>query len=166
MLISAVLAGASICPGPVTKPVDGPVVASFAPSGGYAGHWGIDLGAAAGTPVRAPAPGTITFAGSVAGMRAVSIDHGAGWKTSLSYLGDIDVALGQTVAAGALIGSSGWAHGQQRVHLSLRIDGSYVDPMLLFICTVGSITEALHLLPPTPAYAPASHATRPVWRHF
>ena len=54
-----------------TWPVDGPVLRAFAfdPAHPYAGgqHRGVDIGAAEGTPVHAPADGTVTFAGSVPG---------------------------------------------------------------------------------------------------
>src|SRR5579864_6326189 len=52
-----------------TWPVQGPVLLGFVfdPSHPYAGgqHRGVDIGAAPGTPVAAPASGTVTFAGTV-----------------------------------------------------------------------------------------------------
>ena len=55
-----------LCPG-VVRPVPGDVVQGFSPQGSYAGHWGIDLAAEVGTPVRAVRSGVVTFAGPVAG---------------------------------------------------------------------------------------------------
>ena len=64
-------------------PVDGPISRHFEPpQGPYGpGHRGIDLAVPEGTPVRAAAAGTVSFAGVVAGVLAVTIDHpsGAAW---------------------------------------------------------------------------------------
>lgn len=112
-----------------SPPVPGPVVAGFAPSGLYSGHWGVDLEAAPGTAVLAPAAGTVTFAGTVARVAAVTITTPEGWKVTTSYLSVVYAPAGAKVSAGDLLGSSGLAHGRPAVHLSLRIDGRYVDPM-------------------------------------
>ena len=59
------------CPsaGAWTWPVDGPVLRPFTFDAAhpYAGgqHRGVDIGAATGTPVVAPAAGEVTFAGTV-----------------------------------------------------------------------------------------------------
>jgi murein DD-endopeptidase MepM/ murein hydrolase activator NlpD len=84
----AVFAIAAVC---LSPPVDGPVIAGYAPVGQYAGHWGVDYAAEVGEAVRAPASGTVTFAGSVAGMRTVTIEPVDGFKVSLSYLSGIEV---------------------------------------------------------------------------
>jgi murein DD-endopeptidase MepM/ murein hydrolase activator NlpD len=61
-------------------PVDAPISARFeAPSSDYGpGHRGIDYAAPTGTKVRAAGGGRVTFAGAVAGVDAVTIDHGGG----------------------------------------------------------------------------------------
>lgn len=63
-----------------TWPVDGPVLQTFRLGADpYEGgqHRGIDVGAPAGTPVAAPAGGTVTFAGTVpGGGRAVDDPDG------------------------------------------------------------------------------------------
>ena len=51
-----------ICQG-TAHPVPGDVVREFAPQGAYAGHWGVDLAAEAGTPVRAARDGVTLGAG-------------------------------------------------------------------------------------------------------
>ncbi|HET9259637.1 MAG TPA: hypothetical protein VFP42_05850, partial [Acidimicrobiia bacterium] len=78
-----VLAIAAICLAP---PVPGPVTAGFAPEGSYAGHWGVDFAATVGDEVVAPVSGGVTFAGSVAGMKTVTIEPVPGYKVSVSYL--------------------------------------------------------------------------------
>ncbi len=79
-MLTALVLGA-IC---LVAPVDGPIVGEYAPVGEYAGHWGIDYGVDAGTDVLAPADGEVTFAGSVAGMRSVTIEPVPGFKVSVS----------------------------------------------------------------------------------
>lgn len=146
-LLAGLLSIASLCPA-ARLPVDGPVVAPFAPIGRYAGHWGVDVAAAPGTDVYAPAGGTVTFAGSVAGRLSVSIDHGRGMTTTVSYLSGILVGPGDRVGSGTVVAQSALAHGVEAVHLSLRIDGVYVDPSLLLACHVGDISDALWLTAP------------------
>ncbi len=120
-------------------PVDGPVVASFDPSTGYAGHWGIDIGVENGSPVHAPESGIVTFAGRVAGMRSVTIRTDDGVRVSLSYLSSIDVPTGVRVKAGAVVGTSGLAHGEPALHVSIRIGQTYVDPAPYLRCRSGTI---------------------------
>ncbi|MGF1667385.1 MAG: murein hydrolase activator EnvC family protein [Acidimicrobiia bacterium] len=146
MILLAALLLSSPCPEAVA-PVAGPVIAGYAPIGDYAGHWGVDFAAEPGSEVGAVADGTVTFAGSVAGRLSVSVDHGRGLMTTVSYLSAVSVRKGELVRAGQKLGESGRAHGTGSVHLSLRIDGEYTDPMVLFSCRVGDISEALRLVP-------------------
>ena len=144
----AVLAIAAVCLAP---PVPGQVIAGFAPEGAYAGHWGVDFAATPGDGVKAPVAGRITFAGSVAGMRTVTIEPVPGYKVSVSYLSDITVGTGEMVERGDLVGHAGSPHGRPGVHMSVRIAAKYVDPMGLFGCTQTDITRALRLVtPPQP----------------
>ena len=148
MLLAIVLG--AVC---LVAPVDGEVVAEYAPVGRYAGHWGIDFEVAEGTAVRAPASGEVTFAGSVAGMRTVTIEPVPGFKVSLSYLSSISVRSGSTVRRGDVVGRSGAPHGAAGVHLSTRIDGEYVDPLGQLGCRETDITRALRLVAPPGPYA-------------
>ena len=113
---------------PLTAPVDGPVVRPFAPEGQYGGHWGIDLAVPEGTPVRSIAPGVVTFSGEVAGRPSVTVAHGGGLRSSYSYLSTRSVTVGQAVAAGTVLGTSGIDHGTPALHLSLRLGDRYLDP--------------------------------------
>jgi murein DD-endopeptidase MepM/ murein hydrolase activator NlpD len=135
----------SVCP-QTAPPVPGPEINGYAPSGSYAGHWGVDFEAELGKAVRAVADGVVTFSGSVVDHFSVTIDHGRGWVTSLSYLEVTLVDQGEHVHRGQIVGLSGRAHGLDAVHVSLRIDGTYRDPDLLFTCRQGSISDALHLV--------------------
>jgi murein DD-endopeptidase MepM/ murein hydrolase activator NlpD len=111
-------------------PVAGPVVRGFeAPAGPYGpGHRGVDLSAPAGTPVTTPAAGRVTFAGPVAGSLWVSVLVAPGVVTSVGPLLDAAVATGRRLRAGARVGRLAAGHGGA-VHLSLRVDGGYVDPL-------------------------------------
>lgn len=154
MILAAVL---TFC---LQAPVPGELTAPFAPTGRYAGHWGLDLAAQPGSPVRAPAAGIVTFAGSVAGMQTVTIDHGQRMRSSVSYLESINVRAGDEVAAGALVGRSGPGHGEPQLHLSVRVDGNYVDPAPYLVCGGGEFGR-LYLLPPPPGRSYAR--TRAKW---
>ena len=144
-------------------PVDGPIIAGYAPIGAYGGHWGADHSASVGTPVRAPASGIVTFAGSVAGMISVTIEPVPGFKVSVSYLSSRVVSAGQRVTRGTIVGLSGTPHGVPGVHLSTRIGGRYVDPRSLIGCHATDISRALRLVTP-PAPYPRRRAHRHPWR--
>lgn len=128
---------------PVEPPVT--VVAPFrAPPTPYAaGHRGIDLAAVPGTGVRSPAPGIVSFAGSVAGRPVVSIDHGEGLVTAVEPV-DALVAESTPVDAGQQIGTmaEGGHCGARCVHFGVRLHGEYVSPLLL----LGGLPRAV-LLP-------------------
>ena len=117
-----------------TWPVVGPVVRGFEPpTSAYGpGHRGIDIATAIGTVVRAPAPGVVTFAGMVAGQRYVTIDHGGGLLSTCSFLSGVLVHKGDLVAQGDPIALSGAGHPGDTIpnlHLGVRLNGQYVDPL-------------------------------------
>jgi murein DD-endopeptidase MepM/ murein hydrolase activator NlpD len=115
---------------PLRLPVRGVVVRGFeAPAGPYGpGHRGIDVRAPVGTPVAAPAAGTVTFAGRVAGSAWVSVAVAAGVVVTVGPLLAVAVGAGDRVATLAPVGRLAAGHGDA-VHLSLRVDGAYVDPL-------------------------------------
>lgn len=123
----------------MTAPVSGAVDSGFAPGAGFDGHWGVDFSVPPRTQVRATADGSVSFAGSVAGMRTVTVDHGHGMKTSVSHLLEISVVPGQEVATGEVLGVSGFPHGESGVHFSVRVGGAYVDPETFLDCLQGTI---------------------------
>lgn len=140
---------AAVC---LSPPVNGPIVAGYAPVGVYGGHWGIDYSAGLDEVVRAPATGRVTFAGSVAGMRTVTVEPVAGLKVSVSYLSAISVETGEWVTRGSPLGLAGAPHGRPGVHLSTRIAGRYVDPETQLGCLETDISRALRLVTPTQPY--------------
>jgi murein DD-endopeptidase MepM/ murein hydrolase activator NlpD len=146
--------GASVDAGPAygtyAWPVVGPVLRPFElPEGPFGpGHRGIDIGAPAGTMVRAAAEGVVAFAGPVAGSLFVSIDHSDGVRTTYSWLSSVQVRAGDQVAAGAIIGASGVGHpgvDPTHLHFGARYAGEYLDPMLLL--ARGSLVGLIRLAP-------------------
>lgn len=137
--------GTANCVG-IDWPVSGPVIGPFAPSGRYAGHWGIDIAATPGTAARAAAPGRVTFSGTVVDNLTVTIDHGGGLKTSYSYLDDRAVSAGTWVLAGATVGTTGTPHEIDALHFSVRVDGDYVDPGRWLVCQRYEPVRALRLV--------------------
>ena len=68
-----------------------------------AGHRGVDLAAAQGSTVVAAGPGTVVFAGDLAGRGVISIQHDGGLRTTYEPVA-ATVAAGTTVVAGQQIG--------------------------------------------------------------
>ncbi len=145
----SIFAMATVC---LVAPVQGTVTAGFEPSGQYGGHWGIDYSMDRGAPVHAPAAGVVTFAGSVAGMKTVTIQPMIGVKVSLSFLDEIDVRVGARVGLGQRIGRAGIERGRSGVHMSLRINGRYVDPERHLSCRSPDVSRALRLITPPQPY--------------
>ena len=103
------------------------------------GHRGVDLAAAAGEPVLAPAPGVVTFAGPVAGRDVVVVTHDDGLRTSLEPV-SATAPRGTRVAAGSAVGvvqgsGDGGAVASHCagacVHWGVRRGERYVDPLAL-----------------------------------
>ena len=109
------------------------VVAPYrAPADAYApGHRGIDLGARPGQLVVSPIAGTVAFRGMVAGRPVISVTEGR----RIVSLEPVTSTLepGTAVFAGQALGTVGpGGHCSLRcVHLGLRVDGRYVNPLVL-----------------------------------
>jgi murein DD-endopeptidase MepM/ murein hydrolase activator NlpD len=129
------------------KPVEGPLSAGFAPTGRFSGHWGVDWAVPEDTEIRSAGSGTVTFAGSVAGNQAVTVDHGGGLRTSYSYLAGLSVERGDQVAGSTILGTSGAAHGSAALHFSVRIGDTYLDPLAVVGCRWAAPSAALRLVP-------------------
>jgi murein DD-endopeptidase MepM/ murein hydrolase activator NlpD len=94
-------------------------------------HSGIDIGAAVGTPVKAPAPGTVVFAGRHPEYGiALVIDHGNDTKSLYGHLSKLSVAADQKIRRGdviALTGNTGRSSGPH-LHYEIQVKGQSVNP--------------------------------------
>lgn len=124
---------------PVRRPTEGPanVTSGFGTRldpflRQLALHTGVDLRAESGEPVRAAAAGRVAQAGRNGGYGLmVEVEHGNGLSTRYAHLSAIEVAVGASVAAGAIVGragSSGRSTGPH-LHYEVRADGEPVDPL-------------------------------------
>jgi murein DD-endopeptidase MepM/ murein hydrolase activator NlpD len=95
-------------------------------------HAGMDFRAPGGTPVYAPAGGTIVLAEPITMLgNAIVVDHGWGLLTGYWHLSSIEVQVGQQVAAGDLIGkvgSTGLSTGAH-LHWEMWVGGTPVDSL-------------------------------------
>jgi len=98
-------------------------------------HYGLDIAAAEGTPVTAPAAGIVRLAESDFLLEGgiVIIDHGFGVSSTLFHLSTVEVEPGARVAAGDRIGSIGSTGRATGAHVDWRINwrDRRLDPRLL-----------------------------------
>jgi murein DD-endopeptidase MepM/ murein hydrolase activator NlpD len=133
-LLAPPATGPARAAGDWTWPVVGPVISGFDPPDTPfgSGHRGIDIAAGLGTPVRAPAAGTVTFAGPVGGRLFLTLDHGSGLESRYSFLASLVVRRGDSVTAGQVIARSGTGHAGDLIpnlHLGVLLHDAYVDPL-------------------------------------
>jgi murein DD-endopeptidase MepM/ murein hydrolase activator NlpD len=100
--------------------------------GGRRAHKGIDLASAVGTPVHAPADGVIGKAEwfSSYGLY-IQMEHGGDLETRYGHLSRLNVAAGQFVHKGDVIGyvgTTGRSTGPH-LHYEVRVAGESVNPM-------------------------------------
>ncbi len=111
--------------GCLRPPVVAPIADRFRdpPCPWCAGNRGLQYAVAAGTPVRAAAAGTVTFAGLVAGVRYVVLAHADGLRATYGGLASSPRSVGDRVPAGAVVGTSGAG-----LHFGIRRGDVYLDP--------------------------------------
>lgn len=100
-------------------------------TGGAAFHAGLDFRGPTGAPIYAAAKGVVTFAGVQQGYgNCIEISHGNGLMTRYAHMSGFRARIGQTVAAGdviGLIGSTGRSTGPH-LHFEVRVNGRAVNP--------------------------------------
>lgn len=105
-----------------------------APAHAYgAGHRGIDLALAPGGAVVAPADGIVAFSGTVVDRPLVTVEHAGGYVSTFEPV-QSPLRPGDAVSVGDTLGalSAGGHARASSLHLGVRLDGVYIDPMLLF----------------------------------
>jgi murein DD-endopeptidase MepM/ murein hydrolase activator NlpD len=99
-------------------------------------HKGIDFAASLGTPIFAPAKGTVVAATDIYNNKpkygkVVVIKTAGNVKTLFAHLDSYKVKQGDQIQAGSLIatvGQSGEATGPH-LHMETTVDGTRVDPL-------------------------------------
>lgn len=98
-------------------------------------HYGSDLAAPVGTPVRAPARGVVSFAETGLHYEGglILIDHGQGLISAYLHLSRIDVKAGDRLDQGQLIAAVGKEGRATGPHLCWRMKwrGRNLDPLLM-----------------------------------
>ncbi|MEA5515189.1 M23 family metallopeptidase [Nodularia sp. UHCC 0506] len=129
--------------GPLLKPNGGRITTIYGVRRYYNGifaknyyHRGVDYAGAKGSPVIAPAAGTVALVGTVSqGFRVhgntIGIDHGQGVTSILLHLHGINVKEGDFVKAGQLVGTVGstGASTGPHLHWGLYVNGQSIDPV-------------------------------------
>ena len=105
-------------------PLQGETLSGFGAKGAGQRNDGVNIRAAAGTPVRAAAGGEVVYAGNqVPGFgNLVLVKHADGWVTAYAHLSTTDVKMRQQVAQGATVGAVGQTGGvtEPQLHFEVR----------------------------------------------
>lgn len=125
---------------PFVWPVQGRISGRFGNQRVYNGtpkspHSGMDVAAANGTPVLAPAGGIVTFAAPDLYLTGgtVLLDHGHGVSSNFLHLSRIDVKVGDRVTQGqriGAVGATGRATGPH-LHWGMNWFDTRIDPLLV-----------------------------------
>jgi len=94
-------------------------------------HSGLDFPASMFSPIYSTAPGVVSFTGVRAGYgNTVEVDHGDGFKTRYAHLSAFAVHVGQHVALGQRLASSGSTGRSTGPHLHYEVwsDGRVQNP--------------------------------------
>jgi murein DD-endopeptidase MepM/ murein hydrolase activator NlpD len=111
-------------------PLDGSLTAGFGLREQEQMHYGIELAAPAGTPVKAVLPGRVSAITREKGIVTVMVDHDRGWQTLYLGLAVTELKEGDPVARGGLLGLLGPASfsGASHLYFELRWGGRPVAP--------------------------------------
>lgn len=124
---------------PFVSPLNGAVTSPYGTTRTMNGtkkgiHKGVDLRAAVGTPVAAPARGVVVLAEDLyfAG-KCVYVDHGSGVFSVMMHLSEIAVKAGDMVEPTDVIGKTGQSGRVTgpHLHFGVRVQGKWVNPLSL-----------------------------------
>lgn len=94
-------------------------------------HSGLDISADRGTPVHAPAPGTVLFAGAQNEFGlTVILEHGHDIRSLYGHLSKLQVTQGQKVERGQVVGLTGntGKSSGPHLHYEILVKGQSVNP--------------------------------------
>ncbi|HBX54574.1 M23 family metallopeptidase [Pseudomonas sp. UBA2684] len=120
------------------KPVNGPLSSPFGLRRFFNGeernpHSGLDFAANRGTPIKAPAAGTVILLGDYFfNGKTVFVDHGQGLISMFCHLSEISVKLGDELPRGGVlgkVGATGRATGPH-LHWNVSLNDARVDPAI------------------------------------
>lgn len=144
---------------PFAWPLEGRITGVYGSRRWYNGepgtpHWGIDIAAEPGTPVRAPADGQVTLVEDLfLSGGTIFMDHGQRLTSAFLHLSDFAVEPEEWVRQGDVIGYVGATGRATGPHLDWRMDlaGTRVDPQLWVppmedICTIRGDGEELVIM--------------------
>lgn len=97
-------------------------------------HGGIDIAAAEGAPILAPADGIVIDSGEYFfNGKSVFLEHGLGLQTFYAHMSRIDVREGERVSRGQVLGAVGQTGRVTGPHLhwSVGLNGTWVNPLLV-----------------------------------
>lgn len=115
------------------KPISGIITSRFSESSRIRSskHTGLDIAASAGTPIKAAASGTVTFAGRKGSYgNMLVITHSNGVQTYYAHCSKLYASVGKTVSQGdivAAVGTTGNSTGPH-LHLEVRVNGVAYNP--------------------------------------
>jgi murein DD-endopeptidase MepM/ murein hydrolase activator NlpD len=110
-------------PHPIARPFVAP------PTPYSAGHRGIDVTAAPGADILAPAGGVVHFSGVVVDRPVLSIRHPGGLISSFEPVAS-PLQAGDAVSGGQLVGTLEAGHcATACLHFGVRLHGEYVSPL-------------------------------------
>lgn len=123
--------------GPMREPLASDVTGVFGSRSVFNGqprnpHAGVDFRGDVGTPIGAPAAGTVVMAEDLYFTgQTVVIDHGGAMYSILAHMSAIEAHVGHEVQPGDIVGAVG-ATGRvtgPHLHWSIRLLGARVDPL-------------------------------------
>tara|TARA_B100001123_G_C15067369_1_gene930191 strand:- start:453 stop:887 length:435 start_codon:yes stop_codon:yes gene_type:complete len=120
--------------GSFSWPLLGRLVSGYGPKSGGLHNDGINIAAPKGAPVRAAERGIVAYAGNeLRGFgNLLLIRHSDGWMTAYAHLDRLLIGRGETVDAGATIGTVGNSGSvdSPQLHFEIRRGSRALDPML------------------------------------
>ncbi len=115
-----------------------PVISRYFTQYYWAGHRAIDVALPEGSAAVAADTGTVTYAGwnNTGYGYLIVVNHGNGYETFYAHLRGVNVAVGQVVVQGQVIGATGNTGNSSgpHIHFEVRSNGNRDDPCWYIPC--------------------------------